>query len=36
MAGHPACSAARLCVDIELPRDLSLPSKSMVEIAPQI
>ena len=32
VVGHPAHSAARLCVEIEW----SLPSKPMAEIAPQI
>ena len=39
VAGHPAHSAARLRVEIEREMchmDLSLPSKSMAEIASQI
>ena len=36
VAGHPARSVAYLRIEIEWHVDLSLPSKSMAEIAPQI
>ena len=39
VAGHPACFAACLCVEIEWEIchvNLSLPSKSMAAIAPKI